>query len=168
MLCSLFRGEGEVMEDEDVTGEARLPFVGCWLTVGTLEGLKTDSGLVLEWEDEGEWWDLAGDMAGADEAEAGEVGGCWEVGLLTAILDCLAASPSPGLLLVLLLLISFIMCSCNFCFVSAFFSHSSCRMSCWVSGLVTLNLRNCWSIRGSSSGVHILHLSRLAPWEFWN
>ena len=57
------------MEDEDVTGEARLPFVGCWLTVGTLEGLKTDSGLVLEWEDEGE-------RCEADEAEAGEVGGC--------------------------------------------------------------------------------------------
>ena len=33
--------------------------------VGTLEGLRTDSGLVLDWEDEGERWE-----------EAGEVGGC--------------------------------------------------------------------------------------------
>ena len=162
MLCSLFRGEGEVMEDEDVTGEERLPFVGCWLTVGTLEGLNTDSGLVREWEDEGEWWDLAGERAGAEEAEAGDVGGWREVGLLTTRLDCLA-SPSPTLLLVLLLLISFIMCSCSFCLVSAFFSQSSCSMSCWVRGRVTLNLRNCWRMRGSSSGVHILHLSRFAP-----
>ena len=27
MLCSLFRGEGEATEDEDVMGEATLPFV---------------------------------------------------------------------------------------------------------------------------------------------
>ena len=71
MLCSLFRGEGEAIEDEDVMGEARapaLPLLAGWLgvvVVGTLEGLRTDSGLVLEWEDEGERWE-----------EAGEVGGC--------------------------------------------------------------------------------------------
>ena len=129
--------------------------------VGTLEGLRTDSGLVLDWEDEGERWESW------EEAEAGEAGGWWEeVGLpWPDRLEPLVTSAwsSRAALLVLLLLISFIMCSCSLAFVSAFFSQSSCRISCWVSGLVTLNLRNCWRMRGSSSAVHILHLSRLAP-----
>ena len=47
---------------------------------------------------------------------------------------------SPGLLLFII----FIIWSCSFAFESAFFSQSSCRMSCWVRGLVTVNLRNCW------------------------
>ena len=66
---------------------------------------------------------------------------------------------SPGLLLFII----FIIWSCSFAFESAFFSHSSWRISCWVSGRVTVNLRNCCRISGSSSGLHILHFSRFPP-----
>ena len=109
-----------------------------------------DSGLVLDKEDTGEGCDLAGDTED-------DCGG--DVGLSLLLTDSVLLM----LLLLLLLLISFIMCSCSLALVSAFFSHSSCSMSCWVRGLVTLNLRSCCRIRGSSSGLHIFHLSRLLP-----
>ena len=66
---------------------------------------------------------------------------------------------SPGLLLFII----FIIWSCSFALESAFFSQSSCRISCWVRGRVTVNLRNCCRMSGSSSGLHILHFSRFPP-----
>ena len=115
-------------------------------------------------EDTGEECDLTGDTD-----DDGDVGGCCDdEGDVIAGRCCFTAASPRGLLLVLLLLINFIMCSCSLALVSAFFSHSSCRISCWVKGLVTLNLRNCWRIRGSSSGEHIFHLSRLLPLESCN
>ena len=76
-----------------------------------------------------------------------------------APIDVVAFTRSPGLLLFII----FIIWSCSFAFESAFFSQSSWRMSCWVSGRVTVNLRNCCRISGSSSGLHILHFSRFPP-----
>ena len=150
MLCSLFMGEGEGREEEEdkegKPGGGRLPLVGTATGAGGGTGwwlaivLQEDSGLVL-WE-EGEGCDLTGETV-----EEGGGGGPPSF------------TESPGLLLFII----FIMCSCSFCLESAFFSQSSCRMSCWVSGRVTVNLRNCWRMRGSSSGLHIRHFSRLLP-----
>ena len=42
-------------------------------------------------------------------------------------------------------------------------SLNSCRISCCVIGLVSPNLRNCCSTRGSSSLEHICHLSNGVP-----
>ena len=51
---------------------------------------------------------------------------------------------------------------------SLFFSLNSCKMSPWVTGLVSPKRKNCWSTRGSSSRLHICHLSRGAPvrWSY--
>ena len=46
---------------------------------------------------------------------------------------------------------------------SLFFSLNSCKMSPWVTGLVSPKRKNCWSTRGSSSRLHICHRSRGAP-----
>ena len=111
-------------------------------------------------EDSGEECDLTGETE--DDGDVG--GGCDDEGDVTdGWCCCFTAGSLIGLLLVLLLLMSFIMCSWSFAFVSAFFSHNSCSINCWVKGLVTLNRKNCWRIRGSSSGEHIFHLSRLLP-----
>ena len=106
--------------------------------------------------------DLAGDTAEAAlDTEPGEAGCCWLPGLVCCRRGSLVSA--AACCLVLLLLMSLSMCSCSRARVSSFFWQSSCRISCWVSGLVTLNLRNCCRIRGSSSGAHIFHLSRLLP-----
>ena len=76
-----------------------------------------------------------------------------------APIDVVFTESAPGLLLFII----FIIWSCSFAFESAFFSHNSWSISCWVSGRVTLNLRNCCRISGSSSGLHILHFSRFPP-----
>ena len=80
-----------------------------------------------------------------------------------APIEVVAFTRSPGLLLFII----FIIWSCSFAFESAFFSQSSWRISCCVRGRVTVNLRNCCRINGSSSGLHIFHFSRFAPCGSW-
>ena len=78
-------------------------------------------------EETGEECDLTGDTD-----DEGEVGGgpCDEGDDVTGCCFTVVSPPRGGGLLALLLLINFIMCSCNLALVSAFFSHSSCRISC--------------------------------------
>ena len=120
----MLRGEGELREEaeEEGAGEARLPLCGGWLEVGTGWGgggggawLSTDSGLVRDREEAGEGEgrpDLAGDTAEAAlDTEPGEAGCCWLPGLVCCRRGSLLSA--PACCFVLLLLISFSMCSCS-------------------------------------------------------